>query len=131
VAVNVNATTLRPIIVKTASRKSYLMTDEAKVYRHIGREFSGHGRVNHSANEYVRGTFWYTNTVESYFAILKRGMMGSFHSVSEAHLHRYLAEFNFRHNTRQMSDGERSEELLRKSKGKRLTYQQPRVAANA
>lgn len=128
---NVNARTLRPILVQTASRKSYLMTDEAKVYRHIGREFSGHGRVNHSKDEYVRGTFWYTNTVESHFALIKRGMMGSFHSVSEAHLHRYLAEFDFRYNTREMSDGERSEELLRRSRGKRLTYQQPRVSENA
>jgi hypothetical protein len=117
--------------VVTALVRNRAELSEAKVYRHIGREFSGHGTVNHSKDEYVRGSFWYTNTVESYFALLKRGMMGSFHNVSEAHLHRYLAEFDFRHNTRQMSDGERSEELLRKSKGKRLTYQQPHVAANA
>ncbi len=128
---NVNSKTLRPIIVKHASRKSYLMTDDSAVYPKIGREYAGHGTVNHSAEEYVRGSFWYTNTVESYFALLKRGMMGSFHSVSEAHLYRYLAEFDFRHNTRAMSDAERGDELLKGAKGKRLTYQQPRKAANA
>src|SRR3546814_3624276 len=73
------------------------MTDESAVYPTVGEEFAGHGTVNHSAEEYVRGTFYYTNTVESYFAILKRGIMGSFHNVSEAHLYRYLAEFDFRY----------------------------------
>ncbi len=97
---NVNSKTLRPIIVETASRKSYLMTDESTVYPKVGKEFAGHGTVNHSAKEYVRGGFWYTNTVESYFAILKRGVYGNFHSISEAHLHRYLSEFDFRYNTR-------------------------------
>ncbi|MCZ6860546.1 MAG: IS1595 family transposase, partial [Alphaproteobacteria bacterium] len=128
---NVNSKTLRPILVKNASRKSYLMTDEAGVYVKTGREFAGHVTVNHSADEYVRGDFWYTNTVESYFALLKRGMMGSFDNVSEAHLYRYLAEFDFKHNHRKISDGEQAEELLRGAKGKRLTYQQPREAANA
>ena len=127
---NVNTKTLRPIIVKYADRKSYLMTDESVVYPKVGREFAGHGSVNHSAKEYARGTFWYTNTVESYFALLKRGIMGNFHSVSEAHLFRYLAEFDFRYNTRKLLDGERADELLRGAKGKRLTYQQPREAAH-
>src|SRR3546814_2309365 len=105
---NVNAKTVRPILVKHADRKSFLMTDESAVYPTVGEEFAGHGTVNHSAEEYVRGTFYYTNTVESYFAILKRGIMGSFHNVSEAHLYRYLAESDFRYNTRKESD--RSEE---------------------
>ncbi len=128
---NVNSKTLRPIIVKTASRKSYLMTDESPVYPKVGKEFAGHGTVNHSAKEYVRGKFWYTNTVESYFALLKRGVYGTFHSLSEAHLHRYLAEFDFRHNTRALSDAERGDELLKGAKGKRLMYHQPRQAAHA
>ena len=128
---NVNSKTLRPILVTHADRKSYLMTDDSVVYPKIGEEYSGHGTVNHSAGEYVRGTFWYTNNAESYFALLKRGMMGSFHSVSGAHLHRYLAEFDFRYNTRKMSDAERGDELLRGAKGKRLMYHQPRQAANA
>ena len=71
---NVSSKTLRPIIVKSASRKSYPMIDESLVYPKVGNEFAGHGTVNHSAKEYVRGTFWYTNTVESYFALLKRGV---------------------------------------------------------
>jgi transposase-like protein len=127
---NVNAKTLRPIIVKNASRESYLMTDESLLYPAIGREFAGHGTVNHSADEYVRGAFWYTNSVESYFAILKRGMMGSFHNVSEAHLYRYLAEFDFRYNSRDLTDGERANALLTGAKGKRLVYNQPRQSAN-
>jgi transposase-like protein len=121
---NVNAKTLRPILVKHASRKSYLMTDDSPIYPRIGREFTGHGAVNHSADEYVRGAFWYTNTVESYFALLKRGIMGSFHNISEAHLFRYLAEFDFRHNTRAMSDAERGDALLKGAQGKRLMYRQ-------
>lgn len=128
---NVNAETLRPILVTNASRKSYLMTDDSPVYPKIGEEFSGHGSVNHSAEEYVRGTFWYTNTVESYFAILKRGVYGTFHNLSEAHLHRYLAEFDFRYNTRAMSDAERGDALLSGASGKRLMYHQPRGATVA
>ena len=128
---NVSAKTLRPIIVTAASRESYLMTDEAGAYARVGREFAGHGTVNHSAKEYVRGTFWSTNTVESFFALLKRGVYGTFHNDSEAHLHRYLAEFDFRYNHRKISDVERAEALLRGAKGKRLLYQQPREAANA
>ena len=128
---NVNSKTLRPIIVKTASRKSYLMTDEHRVYPGIGKEFAGHGTVNHSAKEYVRGTFWHSNSAESYFALLKRGVYGSFHNVSEAHLHRYLAEFDFRYNTRKDTDAERTDALLIGAKGKRLMYYQPREATDA
>ncbi len=128
---NVSAKTLRPIIVTTASRKSYLMTDESAVYPRVGGEFAGHDAVNHSAKEYVRGSFWYTNSVESFFALLKRSVYGSFHSVSEAHLPRYLAELDFKFSTRKISDAERAKALLRGAVGKRLTYQQPREAANA
>lgn len=127
---NVNSKTLRPLLVKNASRASYLMTDDSVVYPKIGREFKGHGSVNHSAEEYVRGTFWHTNTVESYFAILKRGVYGTFHNVSEAHLNRYLAEFDFRYNTRKISDSERSDAALRGANGKRLTYHQPNKATH-
>jgi transposase-like protein len=102
---NVTAKTLRPIIVKHASRKSYMMTDAAAVYPAIGDEFARHGAVNHGAEEYVKtGGFHHTNTVESHFALLKRGVFGTFHNISEAHLHRYLAEFDFRANTRDMDD---------------------------
>ena len=101
---NVTAKALRETIVTKVSRKSYLMTDEAPVYTKLGREFSGHGTVNHSADEYVRtGGFHHTNTVELFFAILKRAVYGQFHHISEAHLHRYLAEADFKYNHRTRS----------------------------
>lgn len=129
---NVDAKTLRPIIVKHASRKSHLMTDESTVYPSIGSEFAGHSTVNHSADEYVRlGGFVTTNTVESYFAILKRGVYGIFHAISEQHLHRYLNEFDFRYNGRHMTDAERANALLAGAKGKRLQYHQTNKTANA
>src|SRR5438045_7403759 len=86
---NVSAKTLRPIIVSHVNRATYIMTDDAPVYTSMGREFYGHGTVNHSAEEYVRATFWHTNTVENYFSIFKRGIIGTYHHVSETHLHRY------------------------------------------
>lgn len=123
------AKTLRPIIAAHADKKSRLMTDESSVYPGIGAEFASHEAVNHSHGEYVRGDAW-TNGVESYFALFKRGVYGTFHHISENHLHRYLAEFDFRANTRDMNDFERSAELLRGTAGKRLMYQQPGEDAN-
>ena len=122
---NVNAKTLRKILVTHADRKSYLMTDASNVYTKTGREFSGHGTVNHSINEYVRGGFWYTNTVENYFSIFKRGITGVYHHISQKHLKRYLGEFDFRYNERQgfgVSDSERAAKALKGIVGKRLTY---------
>jgi hypothetical protein len=90
---NVTAKTLRPVLVTLASCKSTLMTDESTVYPKVGGEFANHMAVNHSANEYARlGGFVHTNTVEGYFSILKRGIYGTYHHVSEEHLHRYLVE---------------------------------------
>jgi transposase-like protein len=127
---NVTAKTLRPIIVAHASRKSTLMTDESNLYPKIGKEFANHLSVNHSANEYARlGGFAHTNTAEAFFSILKRGIIGTYHSVSEAHLHRYLAEFDFRHNNRsklRVEDTERAARALKGAEGKRLMYNQPR-----
>ncbi|MGH6847939.1 MAG: IS1595 family transposase [Methylocella sp.] len=132
---DVTAKTLRDAIVTQVDRKSHLMTDEAPVYAKTGKEFSGHGTVNHSIDEYVRhGGFTHTNTIESFFAIMKRGVYGNFHSVSEAHLPRYLAEFDFKYNHRSAlgySDAERGEVLLRGTKGKRLLYRQPNEASHA
>ena len=131
---NVTAATLRPIIVKITSRKSHLMTDAAATYTAMGAEFAGHTTVNHSADEYVRmGGFAHTNTVEGYFSILKRGIIGTFHHVSEAHLHRYLAEFDFRYNRRtalKIGDTERAHDAIKGAAGKRLTYHQAGEAAN-
>jgi transposase-like protein len=130
---NVTGKTLRPIIVKHASRKSRLMTDELTVYSRIGFEFSRHEAVNHGAGEYARGDA-HSKTAESFFATLKRGIYGTFHHVSEAHLHRYLAEFDFRYNTRAalgVDDTQRTDEAIRGSTGKRLTYRRTGEGANA
>ncbi len=129
---NVTAATLRPILVKIASRKSHLMTDESTVYPKTGDEFAGHSTVNHSANEYVRlGGFVHTNTVEGFFSIVKRGIYGTFHHVSEAHLDRYLNEFNFRYNNRKIDDTARAAKAIKGAEGKRLLYRGPREAAHA
>ncbi len=91
-------------------------------YVKVGREFVGHGTVNHSIQEYVRGGFWHTNTVENYFSILKRGITGVYQHVSQQHLKRYLGEFDFRYNTRDLEDTERAAKALHGIEGKRLTY---------
>jgi len=128
---DVTAKTLRDILVTQIDRKSYLMTDESGSYVTVGREFVGHGTVNHSIDEYVRGGFWHTNTVEGYFSILKRGIIGVYHHVSQQHLKRYLGEFDFRYNYRKLSDRERAEEAIRGIEGKRLTYKGTNPAAHA
>lgn len=120
----VNAKMLRPLMVKSASRKSHLRTDEGKWYQRAGEEFASHEAVNHAQKEYVRGDAS-TNAAENYFSILKRGIYGVYQHVSEAHLHRYLAEFDFRYNNRAgfgVSDGERAAKALKGIEGKRLTY---------
>ena len=128
---NVTAQTLKPIIVANVNKATYLMTDDAPVYWPIGSEFSGHGTVNHSAEEYVRAAFWHTNTVENFFSIFKRGIYGCYFHVSETHLHRYAAEFDFRHNHRialGVDDLERTDRAIIGAKGKRLTYETTTLA---
>jgi transposase-like protein len=130
---NVTGKTLGPIMFKNVSRKSALMTDDAGQYRPIGNEFASHETVNHGIEEYVRGSA-HSNTVEGFFSILKRGVIGTYHHVSEAHLSRYLAEFDFRYSNRialGITDAMRSDELLRGIGGKRLTYRRPGEAAHA
>jgi transposase-like protein len=122
---DVTAQSLKPIIVSHVNKATYLMTDDAPVYTAFAREFAGHGTVNHSAEEYVRAAFWHTNTVENFFSIFKRGVYGCYFHVSEAHLHRYAAEFDFRHNNRialGIDDQTRADRALVGAKGKRLTY---------
>jgi transposase-like protein len=124
--VAVNARTLRPVLMTHVDRKSYLMTDEAGQYKRMGMEFAGHGSVNHSIDEYVRGKFWHTNTVEGYFSVLKRGIGGTYQHVSQQHLKRYLGEFDFRYNYRVglgVDDQKRTETALAGIVGKRLTYE--------
>jgi len=123
---NVTGKQLRGLIVTNIDRASHLMTDEAPVYTRVGREFAGHSVVNHSAKEYVtHGGFKHSNTAENFFSIFKRGVIGTYHHMSEAHLHRYCAEFDFRYNTRLISDAERTDAAMIGARGKRLTYRQP------
>jgi transposase-like protein len=132
---NATAKTLRETAVKVASRKSYLMTDENAAYTKLGKEFSGHGTVNHSADEYVRlGGFVHVNSAENYFSIFKRGVICTFHHISEQHLHRYLAEFDFRYNNRSglgVEDADRADKIMAGIPGKRLTYRRIGETANA
>jgi transposase-like protein len=130
---NVSGEALRPLIVQNVSRKSALMTDSDGSYAQLGKEFARHETVNHTQDEYVRGDA-YSNTAEGFFAILKRGVYGTFHSISEAHLHRYLAEFDFRYSNRialGIDDTMRTAELLRGIGGKRLTYRRTSESAHA
>lgn len=129
---DVSSKTLRPIIVAQVDRKSFLMTDDAGQYRLIGPEFAGFETVNHGANEYVRGDA-HTNTIEGYFSILKRGITGTYHHVSQQHLKRYLAEFDFRYNERSalgIEDAERTTRAIKSAEGKRLTYRPPHKTAH-
>lgn len=120
---SVTAKTLRPILMTQVSRNSVLNTDDAGQYRHMHKDFIRHEAVNHSKGEYVRGEA-HTNTVEGYFSILKRSIVGTFHHVSQQHLGRYVAECDFKYNNRKITDGERADIALKAIEGKRLTYQQ-------
>lgn len=122
---NVRAETLLPIVYQNVARETYIMTDEAGQYKGKFRKlFLGHGVVNHTAGEYGRGRV-HTNTVEGSFSVFKRGMKGVYQHCSEKHLHRYVAEFEFRYNNRSalgIEDVERSILALQGLSGKRLTY---------
>ena len=125
---NVTAQVLRPIIGKHVHRDTRFMTDEFPTYVNIGWNFTSHQTVKHSAKEYVRGAV-YTNTVEGYFSILKRGIYGVYQHVSEAHLQRYLCEFDFRYSNRErlgVNDVARADLALDGVRGKRLTYETTR-----
>ena len=120
--------------VTTVRRESHLMTDGPKHYVNTGKEFAAHSSIDHVTGEYAREGFHHSNTVENYFSILKRGITGVYHHVSEAHLGRYLAEFDFRYSYRQglgVSDAMRADEMLKATSGKRLTYRRTREAAYA
>jgi hypothetical protein len=121
------AETVRDVLVRNASRKSHLHTDESKFYTVTGAEFASHRTVMHTGGEYVRyedGTVIHTNTIENVFSVLKRGMRGIYQHCGEAPLHRYLAEFELRYNRRSaldFTDKERVEALMAGIEGKRLT----------
>ncbi|MBI3548272.1 MAG: IS1595 family transposase [Elusimicrobia bacterium] len=118
-----NAKTLRSAILGNVEKRARIMTDRWHAYTGIGKEFGGgHHTVNHSEFQYVRPGNIHTNTVESYFSLLKRGIMGTFHHISKEHLEKYCHEFSFRWNHRESSDVERANAALLGTIGKRLVY---------
>ena len=121
---NVTGDQLGGAIRRHVAREAHLRTDSYPSYKKVGKEYASHKTVDHNV-EYVRGDA-HTNTAENYFSILKRGIDGVYHHVSEAHLPRYLAEFDFRYNNRSgngVDDAERTVRALRGIEGKRLTFQ--------
>ena len=115
---------IAPIVRANIAKETALMTDEARQYLEVGREFASHESVNHGQEEYVRGDV-HTNTVEGYYSIFKRGMKGIYQHCSEKHLHRYLAEYDFRYSNRirlGVDDVQRTEIAIKGIVGKRLTY---------
>jgi transposase-like protein len=122
--------TVTKIVRENIDRESRLHTDESKLYFGSDEHFVSHETVKHSADEYVRGDV-HTNSAEGYFSIFKRGMRGVYQHCKEKHLHRYLAEYDFRYNHREamgFDDGERATRAIVNASGKRLTYRQPRSA---
>ena len=120
-----NKTNVRELVQANLSHEARLFTDESPLYRDWTDGFAEHSRVKHSAGEYVRGEV-HTNTVENVFSVFKRGMKGTYQHCAEKHLHRYLAEFEFRYNARTalgVCDVDRAERALRGVSGKRLTYE--------
>jgi transposase-like protein len=118
----VTSRNLKPIIKQMVDESAHVMTDTSTALRGASLGLK-HSQVNHSADEYVRmedGVKITTNTVEGYFSILKRGINGVYHHVGKQHLHRYLSEFDFRYNSREVSDGERAKLALKQVNGKRL-----------
>jgi transposase-like protein len=122
----VTAAGLSQAIAENVALSSRIITDESPAYKGVGRFFQGgHETVAHGKKEYVRqGTDVHSNTVEGVFSLLKRGVMGTFHSVSKKHLPNYLNEFEFRHNTRKLDDGQRIARAIRFTDGKRLQYRE-------
>lgn len=119
---NIHGGNVRSALVTNVDRASTLMTDDARFYWGIGREFAQHGRVIHGAGQFAKAGGIHSNTAENFFSIFKRGVVGTYHHLSAAHLHRYTVEFDFRYNTRNNNDFERSELCLKGIAGKRLTY---------
>ncbi|GAB4225410.1 MAG: IS1595 family transposase [Methyloligellaceae bacterium] len=116
-----NKVNVTDIVRSNVDRETRLHTDESRLYQGSGEHFASHETVKHAAGEYARGDV-NTNSVEGYFSIFKRGMRGVYQHCAEKHLHRYLAEFDFRYNARKISDGERAALALVGISGKRLTY---------
>lgn len=128
VLTDVTGKTLKGAIREMVDESSRVMTDDFPAYNGIGQEFAGgHEVICHSTKEYVRGDI-HTNTAESSFSLVKRGLMGIYHSVSKEYLHRYLWQFDFLWNGRRLNDGERTIMAIKLAEGKRLMYKSPEVA---
>jgi transposase-like protein len=127
---NVNANNVRSLLFKNVDRASNLMTDEGAAFKRGGLDFAMHYTVNHSIKQFVRlDRDKHSNCAENFFSIFKRGVIGTYHHMSEAHLGRYCREFDFRFNTRGMTDAERAAIALKGMEGKRLTYRRPHALA--
>lgn len=120
---NVDSKTVSKILEDQVHKETTLNTDEARYYKNVGKKFAKHESVNHSAGEYARGETT-TNTVEGFFSLFKRGLIGTYHKVGTQHLERYCNEFDFRWNTRKISDTERMNEIISRFSGIRLQYSQ-------
>jgi len=123
VMTNVTGANVKEVLTENVSTDATLMTDSYPVYRKPGEAFAAHETVDHGKNEYVRDG-WHTNTVEGYFSQLKRSLDGPYHAVSSQHLNRYLAELDFRYNSRKVKDGERTVLAIQQTTGKRLQYRE-------
>jgi len=122
VVADVSGRTLRAALRECVDTNATIITDEWLGYRGIGYRYAGHETVKHSLGEYARDGWIHTNTAESSFAILKRGITGIYHAVSKKHLHRYIGEFDFRWDTRKLDDGQRTVLAIQQAQGKRLSY---------
>jgi len=136
VVASVSGATLKGAIREMVHPTATILTDDLPSYKGIGAEFEGgHHSVNHSAKQYsrpwpdapkaARGANLHTNTIEGFFSLLKRGIVGIFHNVSPKHLHRYASEFAWRYNVRLLNDGDRLVSAIQSSIGKRLMYREP------
>ena len=119
---HIDHTNIRAALVTNVHRSSTLMTDDARWYVNVGREFAKHGSTLHSNREFSRGDGHHSNTAENFFSILKHGVIGTYHHMSATHMHRYLAEFDLRYSTKDKSDTERAGDILKGMEGRRLTY---------
>jgi transposase-like protein len=118
---NVTGKNLKEIIKRNVTQESTIMTDDFGAYKGLEKDFAVHGVVKHLEKEYVNGDI-YTNTAEGFFSLLKRGINGTFHHVSEQHLPLYLNEFDFKYNNRKICDFERTKKAISMVSGKRLIY---------
>jgi transposase-like protein len=123
----VTADNLKEVLTANVEQGSIIMTDGFRSYRRIAREHGPHFTVPHHLKQYVdpHNPLIHTNTIEGFFSLLKRGLYGTFHAVSREHLHRYVGEFEFRYNHREIDDGARTEIAIRQANGKRLMYREP------